>query len=909
MGEGGLEIIELPGIPVKLNALLCCISLTNWDDSECYLEACRDERGCGEEWNFTALVNDTLPSAPLLKDVREAWKSIVNSFSVATGYLSYCIEITATCKKFGDASDECYESRASAYGPHSAMDPRLLDTGNKLDVLLKAHQKSNMVKWINEEGTSLNTYPKMRYEWKDITVEMLKAFMQAQRMLNSLSDETALEGQTLVSDLDASLQALVMVAEDEEEVYTSYRGILLQLLAVVRGYSCGTVSLPSSGLNLPIYSASFLVSKLERYKDRLTYESIEGGLNFVITEVKNSTMINLAQMAADLIAQDSVLQVELELALNEMERLETQVRLAMQRSEAHGKKMKPNFEKVIEAVENYEEAARKQFYTELAFSFLFLASFDFTKVLKMKEIVNIATLTVKILTMITECMSTVSKIMNERPTNPDDKGMPFLPNLDTSGSASSYVDGNHTAMYMEMAKKVNEALAFMGPGRFQQLTNDFVKEISYFLHFDDGAVKAEATNLLMDVKTGNAYKKDAYDAMVNYASVVGRAASISAQITGVKELLYNIKNLEAEAEAGLEETQMRGSVAALQMMLQSLKAADLVTQLSNCQMYANGGEIDPKVLHICGVEGGSAPTAKFVDDVIDGKATLGNIVSNVRDQLSTFQEAPELFHRYFPVGLQTRVGIFTFKNTPGDESQWTSDNGLGNFLSGEPLTFSFYKGSPLLSSFTTSNFNNPMLVGFAALIDGVKINNPDRNLYLDINMKFSNSFEIYNSNLQTGKKTFLKPELQTWPVNSVRPMYDEYCYTPIVLSPETGAKFCFQTSLHNLELPRGGVDDYFSFNSIYTSYTLTLENPELLESLSQEELSNVSLSLFMFYYNTKGEEHINSGDIEVSTLKRIDTSRDTDPVSKDHSISGYPAYFRSVPEGRNQTVMHPEELL
>ncbi len=201
--------------------------------------------------------------------------------------------------------------------------------------------------------------------------------------------------------------------------------------------------------------------------------------------------------------------------------------------------------------------------------------------------------------------------------------------------------------------------------------------------------------------------------------------------------------------------------------------------------------------------------------------------------------------------MGTRTAMFTFANERDDIVQLVPKVDLGGFLSGEDITFTLYKGSPLLDSFTYNNFNNPMLVGYAALLDGVKIVEPDRNKYIDISLRFSRSFEVYHWEL--GTRTFLKPTSTEWPVSSSRPMYDDFCQYPVVVSPNSGEEFCFQTSFSNLEYPPSAKDEIFAFDSIYTSYTLSLANPEIIAEMTEEEMANLSLSVYFFYYNTIGQ--------------------------------------------------------
>ncbi len=844
--EGGQIVPVIPGLGKKLNALLYC-TILNGDDSDCYLEACLNEGGCGKEWNFFALVNDTMPLA--LDGVRQAWKSIVNLFpSVLGDYMNYCVEITNTCEKFGDDSFECYQSRANTYAPNSAHDPRSLQyTGINLELRLKAEQRGHLIQDIAEGRYE---YPMdMRYEWKNITIEMMKAFMQAQHMLRSLSDETVNEGMLLLDDIDASLQALLLVSDPDEIQYTSYRGVLFQIMAVVRGYSSNPAALPSSGLVLPTYSANFLIDKFGRMKDEMTYQMLGDRLTDSITTVNQDTLKLLSQNAVELVAQDAALHVKLDVAKSEMERAQQQMMNAEMKANQYKGKLEGNYRDLKTALKEYVQQERTDFFLELGKTFMTVASGDMMKLLK-TDFNNIDIGSLNTILKGIKVITKLAKIVMVVKDFPSDKSAPGLPNPDGSDNdLEAYLDGSANK-YQEMAKAANEALGKLGHAQFEGMVNDLIAEFAPILEIDNSGVVQTATKVIMDFKTGMAYRKDKYDATVSFASAAGRVAVATAEIVALNQALDNIKNLQEDVEAALEEQELMGTIAILQIMLSSLTSADLVGELCNAHMYVNGGDISNSIKHICGIDGGTVPSVELLEHLVEGSASLGDIVQTIGGALKTFQDAPELFHRQVPK-MGTRTAMFTFANERDDIVQLVPKVDLGGFLSGEDITFTLYKGSPLLDSFTYNNFNNPMLVGYAALLDGVKIVEPDRNKYIDISLRFSRSFEVYHWEL--GTRTFLKPTSTEWPVSSSRPMYDDFCQYPVVVSPNSGEEFCFQTSFSNLEYPPSAKDEIFAFDSIYTSYTLSLANPEIIAEMTEEEMANLSLSVYFFYYNTIGQ--------------------------------------------------------
>ncbi len=318
--NGGLELLSIHGIGKRFNAVLTCLMT---GENDCYLEACRHENGCGKEWNFFALVNDTM--MPELQGVKNAWKSVIDIYrqSDLADYLHYCSEVDNSCKEFGHASIECYQTRANAFAPNSVNDPRsVVYTDINLELKLKARQKSTYIQDFNDGHVD---YPKIHYMWKNVTIETMSTFLQAQRMLRSLSDETVIKGKELLDELDETLQALILVTESELHKYTSYHGILLQLMALVRGYSLQPPPLPSSGLLLPLYSADFLLGQFRHMKEDMTYEALSDKLTDVITTVNEATLTLLSVNAQQLTAEGSAAHVELDLAINELGRAKKQM--------------------------------------------------------------------------------------------------------------------------------------------------------------------------------------------------------------------------------------------------------------------------------------------------------------------------------------------------------------------------------------------------------------------------------------------------------------------------------------------------------------------------------------------------------------------------------------------------------
>ncbi len=894
--EGGLPVAVIPGLGKRLNAILYCTSM-NGTDSDCYLEACRNENGCGKEWNFFTLVNDTMSSA--LEGVREAWKSIVNLFpSGLVEYLNYCGEIYNSCETFGDDSVECYRSRANTYAPNSVNDPRsLLYPDVNLELRLKAQQKSYFIQDFNEGRIE---YPRnMRYNWKNITQKMMRTLLISQRMLRSLCKETVIEGMSLLDELDATLQAVLLVYEPEMQ-YTSYHGVLLQIMAVARGYSCNPAPLPSSGLLLPIYSADFLLGKFRRMKEDMTYQMLSDRFTDVITAVNEDTLDLLAQNALELKAEGAALQVEMDIALSEMSRAKKQMNNAEGKVRGLSRQLNENYEALQKAVEEHQEEQQAKFYTRLVFSFLSMSTLDFSRALTTDYEAHSGLGVIMALRIISNLALTVMDAM-EATGKGDHSGIPALPDSSGDfGDFEAYLDDSGNT-YKAMAKAANEALGQMGHAGYEAIVNDFTENMVPYMRIDDTNVQQKATKLLMDITTGMAYEKDKYDAMIAFASAAGRAAVATAQIVGLNQVIGNIENLQEDVEDALEEQELRGTIVALQMMLSSLNSADLMEQLCNAHMYVNGGEISWSIQHICGVEGGFAPTPELLEDLLDNKATLGDIVDRVGVALGHFENTPKLFYRQVPRGVGgTRTALFKFasKEGPHDNTQQFPEIDLGGFLSGQALTFVLYKGSPLLDSFSSDNFNNPMLVGYAALLDGVNITDPNANKYINIGLGFSKSFEVYN--WASGAKMFLKPTSTEWPVSSFRPMYNHYCHNTPVASPTTDELFCFQTSISELDNPTSGKDDLFAFDSIYTSYTITLKNPGIIADMTEEERAGVSLSILFFYYNTQGQAN------EWSRREEIDQEpphpEEKSLYDPSHKLGGMPIRFLPEPVG-NMTIL------
>ncbi len=506
---------------------------------------------------------------------------------------------------------------------------------------------------------------------------------------------------------------------------------------------------------------------------------------------------------------------------------------------------------MTDAVKAYQRKKQAEFWCEIAFTAVSVASGDVGSIISMKsggdkdmlnaiKICKVVEMTAKLGSAILDCESRF----------PGFGGVVAMPSPfeNTTDSTDAYTaDSANT--FKQLATQTNEVLGKVTPAQFVAFSNEVTVNMQPYLSYDDGGVIAAATKLLMDVKTGMSYKRDHYDAMIAYAAAAGRTAVATAQIVALKQVVSNIENLQDDIEDAQEEQHLVGTIAALQMLLGALNSADFLAQLCNAHMYANGGLIDSHIQHVCGVEGGFAPTPELLHDILDSKATLGDIVKSVGNALGSFEEAPELFYRPMPTGVSSRIASFTFSSEQGSDIQF-SELGLGDFLDGKEMTFSLYKGSPLLELFTTDNFNNPILVGYTTLLDGVEIKDPGYNKYLDIRLGFAKSFEVYNG---PNPKQFLKPKSTEWPVSSIRPMHDSYCFFPAVQSPETGKLFCPQASLSKSESPQTSKDDLFAFDSIYTTYTLTLRNPEIIADMTDDEKENVRLSLFFYYYNTVGE--------------------------------------------------------
>ncbi len=156
--SGAPQTLHVPGrFGEKFGFLLSCIISGDNDNDYCCTNSCRHDDGCGDEWDFSSLVNDTM--APELQGVRNAWRDVLYTVvnSEMGDYVRYCRDLDNECNEFGEDSFQCYKTRATGILPGSAHDPRpYIDyTEINLELKLKAHQKSQYIQDWNGGGVEL----------------------------------------------------------------------------------------------------------------------------------------------------------------------------------------------------------------------------------------------------------------------------------------------------------------------------------------------------------------------------------------------------------------------------------------------------------------------------------------------------------------------------------------------------------------------------------------------------------------------------------------------------------------------------------------------------------------------------------------------------------------------------------
>ncbi len=103
--SGAPQTLHVPGrFGEKFGFLLSCIISGDNDNDYCCTNSCRHDDGCGDEWDFSSLVNDTM--APELQGVRNAWRDVLYTVvnSEIGDYVRYCRDLDNECNKFGEDS-------------------------------------------------------------------------------------------------------------------------------------------------------------------------------------------------------------------------------------------------------------------------------------------------------------------------------------------------------------------------------------------------------------------------------------------------------------------------------------------------------------------------------------------------------------------------------------------------------------------------------------------------------------------------------------------------------------------------------------------------------------------------------------------------------------------------------------